>query len=188
MPARIAGGCLLLEHTDETASSKAASQHRIWQRKLSSKLNGGSCTWAINSESRPNWAELNYEQDNFFIWSRCYLGKVPLPGEICSLFSTKLALWETSKKCPKFKCAPPFIWLENDVIVHLHWNAPHKCGGKQSGDVDWLIITKPRLLSTQEAQLWLSGIHNVVYYFTILILGVTVICDSVALTLVSDKS
>ena len=29
MPARIAGGCLLLEHTDETASSEAASQRRI---------------------------------------------------------------------------------------------------------------------------------------------------------------
>ena len=36
MPARIAGGRLLLEHTDETASSEAASQHRIRQRKLSS--------------------------------------------------------------------------------------------------------------------------------------------------------
>ena len=84
--------------------------------------------------------------------------------------------------------APPFIRLENDIIVHLHWNAPHKRVGKQSGDVDWLIIAKPRLLSTQEAQFWLRGIHNVVYYFTILVLGVTVICDSVALTSVSDKS
>ena len=145
-------------------------------------------TQAINSESRPNWTKLNYEQDNLFIWSRCYLGRAPLPGEICSLFSMKLALWETSKKCPKFKCAPPFIWLENDVIVHLHWNAPHKRGGKQSGDIDWLIIIKPHFLSTQEAWLWLWGIHNMVYYFTILVLGVTVNCDSVALTSVSDKS
>ena len=40
MPARIAGGCLLLDHTDETALSEAAGQHRIRQRKLSSKLNG----------------------------------------------------------------------------------------------------------------------------------------------------
>ena len=136
----------------------------------------------------PNWTKLNYEQDNLFIWSRCYLEKAPLPGEICSLFSMKLVLWETSKKCPKFKCAPPFIWLENDVIVHLHWNAPHKCGGKQSGDVDWLIIAKPRLLSTQEVRLQLRGIRNVVYYFTILVLGVTVNCNSVALTSVSDKS
>ena len=100
----------------------------------------------------------------------------------------KLVLRETSKKCPKFKCAPPFIRLENDVIVHLHWNAPHKRGGKQSGDVDWLIIAKPHLLSTQEVRLWLRGIRNVVYYFTILILVVTVVCNSVALTLVSDKS
>ena len=61
MPARIAGGHLLLEHTDETASSEAAGQHRIRQRKLSSKLNGGSGTWAINSESRPNRTKLNYE-------------------------------------------------------------------------------------------------------------------------------
>ena len=188
MPARIAGGHLLLEHTDETASSEAASQHRIWQQKFSSKPNGGGSTRAINSESRPNWNKLNYEQDNLFIWSRCYLEKAPLPGEICSLFSMKLALWETSKKCPKFKCAPPFIRLENDVIVHLHWNAPHKRGGKQSGDVDLLIITKPHLLGTQEVWLQLRGIRNMVYYFTILILGVTVNCDSVALTSVSDKS
>ena len=188
MPARIAGGCPLLEHTDETTLSEAAGQHRIWQWKLSSKPNGGGSTQAINSELRPNWAELNYEQDNLFIWSRCYLGKAPLPGEIHSLFSTKLALRDTSMKCPEFKCAPPFIWLENDVIVHLHGNALHKHGGKQSGDVDWLIIIKPHLLSTQEAQLWLQGIRNVMYYFMILILGVTVNCDSMALTSVSDKS
>ena len=54
MPARIAGGHLLLGHTDETASSEAAGQHRIQQQKLSSKLNGGSSTWAINSKSRSN--------------------------------------------------------------------------------------------------------------------------------------
>ena len=54
MPARIAGGRLLLEHTDETASSEAAGQRRIRQRKLSSKPNGGGGTQAINSESRPN--------------------------------------------------------------------------------------------------------------------------------------
>ena len=54
MPARIAGGHLLLEHTDETASSEAAGQCRIRQRKLSSKLNGGGGTRAINSELRPN--------------------------------------------------------------------------------------------------------------------------------------
>ena len=157
-------------------------------KKKSSKPNGGGGTWAINSESRPNWAELNYEQDNLFIWSRCYLGKAPLPGEIHSLFSTKLALRETSKKCPEFKHTPPFIWLENDVIVHLHWNAPHKRGGKWSGDVNWLIIAKPCLLSIGEVQLQLQGVRNVMYYFTILVLGVTIICDSVALTSVSDKS
>ena len=170
MPARIAGGRLLLEHTEETASSEAADQRRIRQWKLSSKPNGGGGTRAIYSESRPNWIELNDEQDNLFIWSRCYMGKAPLPGEIRSLFSMKLVLWETSKKCPKFKCAPPFIRLENDVIVHLHWNALHKRGGKQSGDVDWLIITKPRLLSTQEVWPWLQGIHNVMYHSSILVL------------------
>ena len=36
MPVRIAGGHLQLEHTDETASSEAAGQCRIRQRKLSS--------------------------------------------------------------------------------------------------------------------------------------------------------
>ena len=100
----------------------------------------------------------------------------------------KLVLRETSKKCPEFKCAPSFIRLENDIIVHLHWNAPHKCGGKQSGDVNWLIIAKPHLLSTQEAQLRLRGIGNVMYFFRIFVLGVTVNCDSMALTSVSDKS
>ena len=54
MPARIAGGHLLLGHTEETASSEAAGQHRIRQRKLSSKPNGGGSTQAINSKSRPN--------------------------------------------------------------------------------------------------------------------------------------
>ena len=54
MPARIAGGRLLLEHTDETALSEAAGQRRIRQRKLSSKPNGGGSTQAINSGSRPN--------------------------------------------------------------------------------------------------------------------------------------
>ena len=42
--------------------------------------------------------------------------------------------------------------------MHLHWNAPHKCGGKQSGDVNWLIIAKPHLLSTQEVQPHLQGV------------------------------
>ena len=78
--------------------------------------------------------------------------------------------------------------MENDVIVHLHWNALLKCGGKQSGDVDWLIIAKPHLLSTQEVWPQLRGIRNVMYHFTILVLGVTVKCNSMALTLVSDKS
>ena len=54
MPARIAGGGLLLEDTDETASSEAAGQHRIQQQKLSSKPNCGGSTRAINSEPRPN--------------------------------------------------------------------------------------------------------------------------------------
>ena len=36
MPARIVGGCLLLKHTDETASSEATGQRRIQQWKLSS--------------------------------------------------------------------------------------------------------------------------------------------------------
>ena len=31
----------------------------------------------------------------------------------------------------------------NDIIVHLRWNALHKRGGKQSGDINWSIITKP---------------------------------------------
>ena len=78
--------------------------------------------------------------------------------------------------------------MGNDVIVHLHWNALHKCGGKQSGDIDWLIIARPRLLSTQEAWPQLRCIHNVMYHFTILVFGVTVKCDSMALTSVSDKS
>ena len=58
----------------------------------------------------------------------------------------------------------------NDIIVHLHWNALHKRGGKQSGDIDWSIITKPRPSSTQEVRLWLQSIRNVMSYLTILIL------------------
>ena len=58
----------------------------------------------------------------------------------------------------------------NDVIVHLRWNAPHKRGGKQSGDIDWSIITKPHPSSTQEAWLWLWSVHNAMSYLMILIL------------------
>ena len=71
--------------------------------------------------------------------------------------------------------------------MHLHWNALHKCGGKQSGDVDRSIIVKPHPLITQEAGLQLRGIRNMICYSTILILGVTAKCHSVALTSVSDK-
>ena len=89
------------------------------------------------------------------------LEKAPLPGEICSLFSMMLMQRETSKKCPEFKYAPPFILLENDVIVHLHWNAPQQHGGKESGDINWPVIIKFHLLSTQEVHLWLQVVHNV---------------------------
>ena len=80
---------------------------------------------------------------------------------------TMLALWETSKKCPKFRCTSPFIGMR---MMHLRWNAPHKHGGKQSGDVDWSIITKPHPSSTQEAWLQLWSICNVMSYLTILVL------------------
>ena len=78
--------------------------------------------------------------------------------------------------------------MENDVIVPLHWNALHKHGRKQSGDIDWLIIAKPRLLSTQETRPQLRCVRNMMYYLTILIFRVTVKRDSLALTSVSDKS
>ena len=68
---------------------------------------------------------------------------------------------------PRVQTRYPFYSSRNDVIVHLRWNAPHKCGGKQSGDVDWSIITKPRPLSTQEARLQLQSIHNMMSYLTI---------------------
>ena len=84
-------------------------------------------------------------------------------------------------------CSPSYR-SGNDVIVHLHWNAPHKRGGKQSGDVDWSIITKPRPLSTQEVQLQLRNIHNVMYYLMILVFRVTARRNSSALSSVSDKS
>ena len=64
----------------------------------------------------------------------------------------------------------PFYRSGNDVIVHLRWNAPHKGGWKQSGDIDWLIITKPCPSSTQEAWLWLQSIRNMMSYLMILIL------------------
>ena len=64
----------------------------------------------------------------------------------------------------------PFYRSGNDVIMHLHWNAPHKHGGKQSEDVDWLIITKPRPSSTQEVWLQLRSICNMMSYLTIFVL------------------
>ena len=54
----------------------------------------------------------------------------------------KLVLQETREKCPEFKRTIPFIGVQNDVIVHLRWNALHKRGGNQFGDVDWSIIIK----------------------------------------------
>ena len=63
----------------------------------------------------------------------------------------------------------PFYRGGNVVIVHLRWNALHKHGGKQSGDVNWSIITKPHPSCTQEAWLWLWSIRNLMPYLTILI-------------------
>ena len=83
-------------------------------------------------------------------------------------------------------CSPSYR-SGNDVIVHLLWNAPHKRGGKQSGDVDWSIITKPHPLSTQEARLRLQNIYNVMSYLTIHILGVTAKHDSSALMNLKGK-
>ena len=114
-------------------------------------------------------------------------GRLPYLVKYAHWPRTKLALRETSKKCQEFKHAPPFIGTGNDVIVHLHWNALHKRGGKQSGDVNWLIITKPRLLSTQEAWPRLQSVCNVMYYLTILVFRVTTECNSLALTSVSNK-
>ena len=71
---------------------------------------------------------------------------------------------------PPVQTRSPSYRSRNDVIVHLRWNAPHKHGGKQSGDVDWSIITKPRPLSTQEARLRLRSICNVMSYLMILVL------------------
>ena len=64
----------------------------------------------------------------------------------------------------------PFYRSGNVIIVHLRWNAPHKSGGKQCGDVDWSIITKPCPSSTQEARLRLRSVRNVMPYLTILVL------------------
>ena len=63
-----------------------------------------------------------------------------------------------------------FYRSADDVIVHLPWNALHKCGGKQSGAIDWSIILKPCPLSTQEARPRLQGICNVVSYLMTLVL------------------
>ena len=71
--------------------------------------------------------------------------------------------------------------------MHLRWNAPHKHGGNQSGDVDWSIIAKPHPLSTQEVLLQLQSIRNVMSYLTIFVLGVTAERDSSALPLASDE-
>ena len=71
---------------------------------------------------------------------------------------------------PRVQLCSPSYRSGNDVIVHLRWNALHKHGGKQSGDINWSIITKPCPLSTQEVRLWLRSIPNVISYLTILVL------------------
>ena len=71
---------------------------------------------------------------------------------------------------PRVQTRYPFYRSGNDIIVHLHWNALHKCGRKQSGDVDWSIITKHHPSSTQEVQLQLQSVHNMMSYLTILVL------------------
>ena len=71
---------------------------------------------------------------------------------------------------PLVQTRHPFYRGTNDVIVHPHWNALHKRGGNQSGDVDWSIIIKPHPLSTQEVRLWLQSVHNMVSYLMILVL------------------
>ena len=71
---------------------------------------------------------------------------------------------------PRVQICSPSYRSGNDVKVHLGWNTPQKHGGKQSGDVDWSIITKPRPSSTQKAQLQLQSIRNVMPYLTILVL------------------
>ena len=71
---------------------------------------------------------------------------------------------------PRVQTCSPSCSSRNDVIVHLRWNALHKHGRKQSADVNWSIITKPHPLSTQEAQLRLQSVHNVMPYLTILVL------------------
>ena len=71
---------------------------------------------------------------------------------------------------PRVQMCYPFYRGGNVIIVHLRWNALHKRGGKQSGDIDWSIITKPCPSSTQEAQLRLQSICNVMPYLMILVL------------------
>ena len=71
----------------------------------------------------------------------------------------------------------------NEVIVPLRWNTPHKRGGKQSGDIDWSIISKPRPSSTQEALK--RSQHDALSNDTRF--GVTAECNSLALSSVSDK-
>ena len=73
------------------------------------------------------------------------------------------------------------------VIVHIHWNALHKHGGKQSGDIDWSIITKPPPLEySRGTTLALKCLqHDALSNNTRF--GVTAECDSLALSSVSDK-
>ena len=76
----------------------------------------------------------------------------------------------------------------NDVIVHLRWKAPHKRGGKQCGDVDWSIITKPPPLEYSiGATLALKRPqHDVLFNNTHF--GDGAQCDSSAPSSVSNKS
>ena len=84
-------------------------------------------------------------------------------------------------------CSPSYR-SGNDVIVHLCWNAPHKRGRKQSGDVDWPIITKPCPLSTQRGITLAQKHSQCDVLFNDTRFGDGAECDSSAPSLVSNKS
>ena len=93
------------------------------------------------------------------------LEKANLSDELHLQASMKLTQQETSKECPKFKHASPFIWVRSDVAVHLHWNTLWQAGRKEMRVIDWIIIIRLCPLSTGGVHLrillWI--IRNIVY-------------------------
>ena len=63
--------------------------------------------------------------------------------------------------------APPLLYCYYDVITVRQWNAPQLHGGNISGDADWLIIAKPRLMRRGVRLLGFRPVRCITFSITI---------------------